>query len=279
MRQWVLKGVLTSILIFLCFVALSFASKSPVDQNIVRTKLRKILIPFIENKGQVNSQVAYYAKTFGGTVFVTKDGKLVYNLPAEKGGVALREVFVGGEVKKVLGEERAKTKVSYFRGKDRKKWVSGLATYNYVNLGEVWKGIKLKVRAYGDNVEKLFYVEPGVEVGKIKVRLEGAKSIEITKDGRLKVITEKGEVYFTKPVAYQDVGGKRKYVEVSYRVEGNEYGFEVRGYDPKKELVIDPLLASTFLGGSDNDEVSAIAVDSWGNVYVAGLTKSSSFTL
>jgi hypothetical protein len=63
-------------------------------------------------------------------------------------------------------------------------------------------------------------------------------------------------------------------------VRGNEYSFKVGDYDKEKELVIDPVLASTFLGGSGSpfDEVAfAITFDSQGNVYVAGATFSSNF--
>ena len=38
-------------------------------------------MPFIANNGQVDEQVEFYAKTFGGTVFVTKDSEIVYVLP------------------------------------------------------------------------------------------------------------------------------------------------------------------------------------------------------
>ena len=39
-------------------------------------------MPFIANNGQVDEQVQFYAKTFGGTVFVTKDGEIFYSLPS-----------------------------------------------------------------------------------------------------------------------------------------------------------------------------------------------------
>ena len=47
----------------------------------VAHKMQSIQIPFVANNGQVDAQVKFYAKTFGGTVFVTKDGEIVYSLP------------------------------------------------------------------------------------------------------------------------------------------------------------------------------------------------------
>ncbi len=52
----------------------------PTKEEIVQ-KTRTLQIPFIANNGQVDKQVNFYAKTFGGTVFVTKDGEIVYSLP------------------------------------------------------------------------------------------------------------------------------------------------------------------------------------------------------
>ena len=51
-------------------------SKAEVFEHI-----KKLQIPFVANKGQVDKQVKFYANTFGGTVFVTKDGEIVYALP------------------------------------------------------------------------------------------------------------------------------------------------------------------------------------------------------
>ena len=47
-------------------------------------------------------------------------------------------------------------------------------------------------------------------------------------------------------------------------------------YDPRYELVIDPVLAvSTYLGGSDEDAATDVALDSFGNIIVVGTTRSA----
>ncbi|MCX5885351.1 MAG: SBBP repeat-containing protein, partial [Proteobacteria bacterium] len=55
------------------------------------------------------------------------------------------------------------------------------------------------------------------------------------------------------------------------------YGFTVGAYDRSQTLVIDPLLASTYLGGGGSDSASSLAIDSSGNIYVAGVTNSENF--
>ena len=208
---------------------------------------------------------------------------MVYSLPKfenekEVKGWVIKESFVGASISNVKGEEEAITKVNYFKGKDAVKWRRNISTYNLVSLGEVYDGIELKLKAYGNNVEKLFYVKPNANPERIKVRVEGAKGLKVNENGELVFITEPGPVRFTKPFAYQKIKGKKKTVEVAYVIyEGNTYGFKVANYDKKKPLIIDPLLASTFLGGGSEDLGHSIAIDGTGNVYVTGGTHSSDY--
>lgn len=216
------------------------------------------------------------------------------------GNLALKEEFIGGKINTVKGERKAAIEINHFKGNDPSKWRRNISAYEVVNLGEVYKGIKLKLRAYGNNVEKLFYIKPHAAPEAIKIKLSGAHTLRVNDAGQLEAETDLGSVRFTKPVAYQTINGKRVAVAVEYRIpkskirtqniETNlsnqesgiqhpqlEYGFTIAKYDNKRELVIDPLLASTYLGGFESDYGNSIAIDSGKNVFVAGYTKSSDF--
>ena len=342
----------------------------------VAHKMQSIQMPFVANNGQVDKQVKFYAKTFGGTVFVTKDGEIVYSLPnnssdvetqclaspmhspsgisplkrGDQGvcktattlndmkethprplllegrpGISLREEFVGAKVNEIQGEDASVTKVNYFKGNDPSQWKTNISTYDVVSLGEVYDGIELKLKAYGNNVEKLFCVKSGANPDQIKISLSGlqpsrnppplspsvrgtgscpplagaggglgARGLWVNEHGELVAETELGAVKFTKPVAYQEINGKRVDVEVEYVIRDREpssvqqtdtdnghdsrsYCFTVASYDKSQDLIIDPLLASTFLGGSNDDYGDSIAIDTSGNVYVTGYTYSTDF--
>ena len=263
-------------------------------------------IPFVENKGQIkNKKVGYYAKTIGGTVFVTKSGEIIYSLSLladsllerknsksensspkinirkqESKRWVFKEVLAGATISRVKGEVKSPTRINYFKGKDSSGWAKNISGYNFLSLGEVYQGIELKLKAYGNNIEKLFYLKPYADSKNIKVKVAGTRGLRVNEKGELEVKTGIGVVKFTRPIAYQKEGGKRKYVEVAYAVRGDEYGFEVGVYDQAKKLVIDPLLASTFVGDTGYDGClfpRSMALDSEGNVYLAGRTSSSDF--
>ena len=347
------KGILVGsvgLVVATCFSFSPYFSGKRVETsgshqaNEVMQKAQGLQLPFIKNEEQMDDEVAFFANTFQGGVFITKRGELVYSLngrrdkeqtgksitSGEEGHdgdvsslsnpvgirqeaalekakrVVLKEEFIDGRVNTITGEGKTDTVVSCFKGNDPSRWKCNLSAYNVVNLGEVYQGVELKLKAYGNNVEKLFYVKPDAETEQINICLRGAISLAVNKEGQLEAETGLGTVRFTKPVAYQEIEGKRVAVAVEYcvrdgRVPGDEaqwgggvegqrcleaeagarfsYGFKVAAYDTTRELVIDPLLASTYLGGLDSDFGYAIAIDADKNILIAGYTTSSDFPI
>ncbi len=73
--------------------------------------------------------------------------------------------------------------------------------------------------------------------------------------------------------AYQ--GGRE--VLSCFERRGRVWGVKVVGHDRSQPLVIDPLVYSTYLGGSWEDVGRGIAVDGSGQAYVTGETESPDF--
>ena len=248
----------------------------PVADSEVQAKMAAVQVPFVQNQGQVgDEQVKYYAKTFAGTVFVTDEG-IVYDLPkGEEGGWVLKEEFAGGKAPTPAPSSAPGAPVNYYLGNVEKH----VSSYNEISLGEVYDQIKVNLKAYGNNMEKIFTVAPGGDPAKIALKVAGADSISVNEQGELELVTGLGTVKMTCPVAYQIIDGQRVDVSVAYIVKGDTYGFTVGEYDCACPLVIDPLLASTYLGGASEDGISgtSMILDEGGNVYVTGYSNSTTF--
>jgi hypothetical protein len=237
-------------------------------------------LPFIRNDGQTDDRIGFYVRTASGTTFVMKTGVIVYQLAqgplAAADPAVLEEELVGRRVAIVRGDMPAATRVNFFRGNDSARWQSNVPTYEAVDFGEVYDGIRLTLRA-GRSVEKIFAVQPGARPSDIRLRLN-ADRLAVTASGELEASTTAGPVRFTRPVAFQEGPAGRESVDVAYFLEGDQYGFGVGRYDRSRQLIIDPSIFSTYLGGSgEHDSVVDLLHDGAGSVYVAGITASPDF--
>ncbi len=269
----------------LAAVPFSTAAASVSDARAAAAP-RALAIPFAANRGQFDRRVAYSAATTRGTVFVTRDGRIVHSMrpnavPAGDAvvpGWTLTESFVGGR-SVPRGGHGAPTRISRFIGSDPARWSREEATYTSVDLGDVWPGVRVSLDTASGGVERIFRLLPGVSENAISVRLAGAASLAVSPDASLCARTGLGDVTLSAPIAWQeDAEGGRIPVAVSYRVRGNRYGFRLGPHDPHRATTIDPLIRATYLGGSDRDNPSAVAVNpSTGDILVAGATASTDF--
>jgi len=258
------------------------------SKEAVSAKLADLERGWVKNEGQWDQRALFSAPGYFGTTWITKDGELLHvavkkeeckEKACPSKGWVISERWVGGKVQAIKGEEELETKVSYFIGNDPSKHRTGLSTYRYVSLGEVWSGVEVRLKATQKTVEKLFYVKPGADPSKIVVQVDGAEGLKLSKDGEIIIQTGLGELKLSKPMAWQEKDGKQLPVEASYKLIGkNRYSFEVAKADPSLTIVIDPILQSTYLGGRGHDRALAIATHpTTGEVYVAGYTFSTNF--
>ncbi|NRB65388.1 MAG: SBBP repeat-containing protein, partial [Saprospiraceae bacterium] len=147
-------------------------------------------------------------------------------------------------------------------------------------MRDIWEGITVELRANNHIVETLFYVSPHTDPQMIQMDLEGAESLSVSNDGQLIVHTSSGELAYSAPIAYQWIEGKKHGVEVAYQIDKDlktRYTFQVSNYNPAHELIIDPFLASTFIGAGRNDWSNAITIGPDEHVFITGYTWTDTF--
>lgn len=261
------------------------AQSGKLSPGEIIKKIASTGIPFIENVGQKDQRVKFFGNLPGGTFFVDGKGALTYNFliadsrPGQT--YSIRESFRTSKTVNPKGKSPSPAKASFFIGNNPAKWKNNVNIYNEISLGEVFKGINVGLRATGDSFEKIFTVLPSGNPNLIGINVDGASGLNINAFGELEAATPHGAVRFTKPVAYQQMNGEKKPVEIAYNIQNSTtYGFKLGTYDSKSPLVIDPVLASTYIGGTANDAAFAapkIAIDSSGKIFVASDTYSTDY--
>jgi len=238
----------------------------------------KLPLSFIQNAGQTDRRVCYYAQGPGYSVsFMQKGVGLAF--AQRKQGMALGLRFLGANKALPHGEARLEGKVSYLLGNDPAKWRSGVPSYGKVVYRDLWPGVDMSFRGGDGRLKYEFVVHPGARVPDLRLAYRGARGVSLDKHGNLAIRTRLGVMTDARPRSYQLIGGKRVLVESRFLLgRAGAFGFTVGSYDRGRPLIIDPgLIYSTYLGGSSDDNGFGIAVDATGNAYVTGFTGSSNF--
>jgi hypothetical protein len=179
---------------------------------------------------------------------------------------------------KVTGQDELAGTSNYFIGNDPAKWRTNVPTYAKVKYEGIYPGIDLVYYGNQRQLEYDFIVAPGADPRRIAFDVRGAKRIRRDAHGDLVLKMGEGEIRWHKPVVYQEKNGARQEIAARYAItDTNRVAFELAKYDVSRPLYIDPLIYSTYLGGSGGDFGSGIAVDSAGNAYVTGETMSTDF--
>lgn len=264
-------------MVLFIFMGSASAANTTKKVSISDKNFTTVKIPFTQNNGQITDKnVKYSANTFIGTVYVENNG-IVYKLSKDKKTWIVSEQFKNANNVSVAGLDKSKTKVNYYIGKNSKNWKTNLSTYQQVLYTNLYAGVNLHLQAHGKNIEKIYVISRNGSPNSIWVNVNGSTGLKINKNGQLEILNGSSALKLTKPVAYQIINGKKVKVSISYLIKGNSYGYKTGAYNKNYKLIIDPLLASTYLGGNSYDGANAITVDKAGNVYVAGYTGSTYF--
>jgi Bacterial Ig-like domain (group 3)/Beta-propeller repeat len=289
----------------------SAVQPDPKAQARILDQYGKLPLSFEANQGQADARVKFLSRTGGYSLFLTADeAVLALRAKREKKGEDTvstarpersRRVLLSTTKTRALAPERTTSILhmklrnansaaqvsamdelagtsNYFIGSDPAKWQANVPTYAKVKYVGIYSGIDLVYYGNQRQLEYDFIVAPGADPSRIAFDVSGAKRIRQDACGELVFKMGEDEIRWKAPVAYQEKNGALQLVAARYAVtDPNRVTFDLAKYDASRPLYIDPLIYSTYLGGSGNDQGNGIAVDSAGNAYVTGYTESTDF--
>ncbi|MBZ5626979.1 MAG: SBBP repeat-containing protein [Acidobacteriia bacterium] len=273
-RPWVAPG-------------LSTEQSGAVRSDQVRASMSTLPLAFEANQGQTDSRVKYVARGSGYTLFLTAEDAVMALHSSSQVATAKKDRaagiymhLVGGNPgAQIAGDGELPGTTNYFVGRDRSHWQRGVKQYAAVRYRDVYPGVNLAFHGGQRQLEFDFVVAPGAEASRIAMRFSGARKISADVTGKLTLATDAGNVTLLPPEAFQERDGVRQSVAARFVLKGdNQVSFALGDYDRGRELVIDPSVSyATYLGGTAEDDGYSIAIDSSGNAYVTGQTKSTNF--
>jgi hypothetical protein len=196
----------------------------------------------------------------------------------------------------ITSGEEMPGKVNYFLGENPSNWHTNVPTYASIKYTNLYPGIDLK---YGGTIGQLkgtYVVAAGADPSSIKWRYEGVDSISVDANGNLQVrltssdpSTNAGDVATSQPLiiteqaplAWQEIAGQKREVGARFSIaQDGSIAFALNDYDSAYPLIIDPYITfGTYLGGIGSDAGFGVALDTSGNIYVAGLAESTNFPI
>ena len=271
-RHTLLRGAAIAALLCTSLATLAATASSPESFD----RYGNTPMFFEPNRGQSPAGVRFVAHGSHYGLFFTTDGATFHLSRDHQHSVGLQMTFAGARKQPALSaEEPLASRSNYLIG-DRKSWRTEVPNFARVRYHSVYRGIDAVFYGNQRQLEYDFDVAAGADPSLIGLRIAGADKLSLTTDGALEISADGGNIVFHAPVAYQEVNGERRTVASRFVLRGkDQVGFAVDSYDRSRALVIDPsLVYSSYIGGSGYEQANAVAVDGYGNTYIAGATSS-----
>lgn len=231
---------------------------------------------FIENRGQLKdsknqkkNDIVAYTQNLPVNIFIHKNGTLSFVMAKNEAKsskfndfnfVAPKTedykiqvhrfdmVFLGNNIPEIsLGDKQES--YNHFYNEDEK--IEFVYDYNKVVLSSIYKGIDMILYIQNGQIKYDFIVKPTANYEDIKYYFDGKDQLDLLDNGTISIHTSLGEVIDSKPFVYQD---KKDEISSSYTLKDGIISYAIGSYDKSKNLIIDPIIWSTYLGGSNYEE-------------------------
>lgn len=240
---------------------------------------------FVENLGQWDGELLFRGEMTGGQIGFGS-GCMLMNLITEypdqgsdvltQEGFVIEQDFIGSAQCEPTALDLLPGLNNYFYGNNPDGWVSGARSYGTISYQNLWDGIDLQYRLTSKGPKYEFKLKPGSDPDIIRIGVKGHRGLTVHGSGLEITLSDDISVMDTGLIAYYEDDLERLPISFT-KIDRSTYGFSIGEFDGSRTVIIDPLLKSTFLGGSGGENPHAIRMDENGDVYIIGTHTSSNF--
>jgi hypothetical protein len=228
---------------------------------------------FEPNRGQADPRYAFVARTSEGTAGISANAiELSGSGKRNHGWVQ----FEGAAKQAPMRGVSPLGGVSHYAlNANPSRWIWEVPRFGGAAVDGLYPGIGVSYyTTAAGSIEFDFHLAPHAAPNQI--RLAFAEPLRVGAAGQL----TSGAIRLRAPRAWQlNRDGKRQTVSVRYvRLHAKRAGLRLGAYDPSLPLTIDPIIEfATFLGGSETESDTKLAVGTDGAIFIAGSTNSADF--
>ncbi|MDG6225382.1 MAG: SBBP repeat-containing protein [Candidatus Thermoplasmatota archaeon] len=191
----------------------------------------------------------------------------------EKGMTTLDviEMTFPGSSSLPIGIDDSGSEYNFILGSDPTLWRTGARGFFEILYPGIWDGIDLSFIATERGPKYEFRVGPGADPSLISMFVQGGDLIG--SGSHVIVKTANSQLIDRDLIVYERSSGR--VVDCEFEVDDNKISFSLGPYDRSDTLIIDPLLSSTYFGGTSSDRGTGTCYDEDGNILITGFTLSS----
>jgi len=231
---------------------------------------------FIENKGQWDKDILYSLQGDGVMTNITNDGIYFdfYRIYSEHiVGDVIKMKLENSNTLKVEPINQSSNSINYFIGNDSKSWIKNVGTFEKLSFENVYSGINLELLTDGNSPRYDFIIEPFADPNQIQISFDGINSLAAS-NKNLVIQTLNSVIENKNLLAYQMKDGIKSIVPCKFELIDNKIGFNLGEYDKSVELVIDPVIYSSYYGGSGDERANIVKFIDDSTFVLAGSTNS-----
>ena len=144
--------------------------------------------------------------------------------------------------------------------------------YRKVIYKDVYPGIDWVIYTNETGMKYDFILRPGANPALIKLKFTNHEELYLDSLGNLIQKNRLGYFKENAPVSFQE----DKIIKTRFVLDATTLSFNIDSFDKTKPLIIDPSrIWATYYGGNGFEYGNSCAIDTFGNVYLAGKTSTS----